>query len=210
LPSRSYDVSGRRAAADRNREAVVLACRDLLLQRGYQSTTIRAVADRAGVSPELVYKSFGGKQGLMKAVYDRVLAGDDDPTPIGQRQQMREIFAVADAREKIGRYAGFVRGLMERLGGLGAVLAEADPEVAEVRTATECERLRGVRAFLGHLAEAGHLVAGADLDRAADGCWVLTSPAVHTQLTTQRGWNAARYEAWLADVLIATIPLAEA
>jgi AcrR family transcriptional regulator len=71
---------------------VLAAGRELLLARGYHGTTIRVVAERAGVSPELVYKGFGGKQGLMKAVYDTTLAGDDEPVPApnGRRATLTE------------------------------------------------------------------------------------------------------------------------
>lgn len=202
---RSYDASRRREAAARNRVAVLSACRDLLVAQGYQATTIRTVASAAGVSPEMIYKTFGSKQGLMKAVYDLALAGDDEPVPIGERPAVREILAMSDARAKVRAYAGFVRGLMERLGGLAAVLAESDPEVADVRATTEDERLHGVRAFVDHLASAGQLAAGVEPRAAADACWVLTSPTVFAQLTVSRQWDGRVYEQWLASMLTATL-----
>jgi AcrR family transcriptional regulator len=203
-PRRAYDASRRRAVAARNRQAVLAACHELLLAHGYQATTVRAVAERAGVSAELVYKAFGGKPGLMKAVYDTVLAGDDEPFPIGQRPAIQRIWATADPREKIRGYAAFVTELNLRLGALAAVLAEADPEVAQVRAVTEEERLTGLRAFTAHLAAEG-LVAGADAERAADACWVLTSLPVFAQLTMARGWSADTYRDWLARMLAAAL-----
>jgi AcrR family transcriptional regulator len=197
---RAYDVSGRRAVASRNRQAVLAACHELLLAWGYQATTIRAVAERAGVSAELVYKAFGSKPGLMKAVYDTVLAGDDEPVPVGRRPVIQQIWATEDPGEKIRAYAAFVTELNVRLGGLAAVLAEADPEVAQVRAVTEGERLEGLRAFTVHLAAEGAL-PGADLERAADECWVLTSLPVFVQLTAVRGWAAGAYRDWLARML---------
>jgi AcrR family transcriptional regulator len=201
---RAYDSAGRRAAAARNRQAVLAASRELLLRQGYQATTIRAVAELAGVSPELIYKAFGSKQGLMKAVYDTVIAGDDEPVPIGQRPVIRQIWATADPHEKVRAYAAFVTDLMRRIGTMAAVLAEADPEVAQVRTVTENERLEGVRAFAGHLAAAGWL-ADADPGRAADECWALTSPSIYLQLTGTRQWSDAAYQEWLARMLAATL-----
>jgi AcrR family transcriptional regulator len=203
-PRRAYDASSRRAVAVRNRQAVITACHELLLAQGYQATTVRAVAERAGVSAELVYKAFGSKPGLMKAVYDTVLAGDDESAPIGQRPVVRRIWATADPGEKIRAYAAFVADLNLRLGGLAAVLAEADPEVAQVRAVTEQERLTGVRAFTAHLAAQG-LLAAADAERAADECWVLTSLPVFAQLTVARGWSAGAYRDWLARMLAAAL-----
>jgi hypothetical protein len=143
----------------------------------------------------------------MKAVYDTVLAGDDKPVPIGQRPAVRRIWAIADPAEKIGAYAAFVTDLNLRLGALAAVLAEADPEVAQVRAVTEDERLEGLRAFTGHLAEEG-VLAGAAAERAADECWVLTSPSVFVQLTVARQWSTGAYRDWLARMLAAALPAA--
>ncbi|MHA6759022.1 TetR/AcrR family transcriptional regulator [Streptacidiphilus sp. PAMC 29251] len=203
--TRSYDTSGRRAAAERNREAVVRAARELLERDGYQATTVRAVAERAGVSAETVYKAFGGKQQLMKAVYDVALAGDHEPVPIGRRPALREVLATADPHRKLALYAAFVCDLHQRLGALTAVLAAADPELAEIRAATEQERLHGLRAFVAHLAEEGVLRPGLDESRAAEACWVLTAPQLFAQLTQVRAWAAEEYRRWIADMLTATL-----
>jgi AcrR family transcriptional regulator len=204
-PRRSYDTSGRRATAARNRESVVRACRELLERDGYQATTVRAVAERAGVSAEMVYKAFGGKQQLIKTVYDVALAGDHEPVPIGRRQAIQQVLAIGDPYEKLAGYATFVCELHQRLGGLLAVLAEADPGIAEIRAVTEAERLVGVRAFVGHLADAGQLRPGLDPDHAADACWALTSPQLFAQLTQSRAWTPKSYRQWMAGMLTATL-----
>ncbi|WP_404814102.1 TetR/AcrR family transcriptional regulator [Kitasatospora fiedleri] len=49
-PRRPYDASRRQEAARRNRAAVLAACRELLFAEGYRAATVRAVAERAGVS----------------------------------------------------------------------------------------------------------------------------------------------------------------
>jgi AcrR family transcriptional regulator len=202
---RSYDASGRQAAAGRNRAAILAAFRDLLFRDGYRAATVKAVADRAGVSAETVYKAFGGKPRLAKAVWDTTLAGDDAPTAMADRPELRAVLATADPREALAGWAAFVRGAHERLAALAAVLAEAGPEVAALVAATEDERLRGVRGFVDHLAAAGSLRPGADPSAAADACWALTSPHLWTRLTVGRGWSPAAYEEWLAEVLAATL-----
>jgi AcrR family transcriptional regulator len=65
---RRYDASGRRARAQQRREAVLRAARTLFLDVGYAATTVPAVAGAAGVSAETVYKMFGGKAGLVRAL----------------------------------------------------------------------------------------------------------------------------------------------
>lgn len=50
----------------------------LFVDRGYAGTTIAAVAERAGVSPETVYLSLGGKRGLLEGAIEMAIAGEDD------------------------------------------------------------------------------------------------------------------------------------
>jgi AcrR family transcriptional regulator len=202
---RPYDSSRRRETARRNRLAVLEAGRELLLRDGYQATTIRAVAERAGLSPDTVYKSFGNKQKLVKAVYDVALAGDDERVPIGQRPAVRRVFAETDPARKIELYAAFVADLMERVGGLLAVLAEADPELAEVRQETEDERHVGVGAFIAHLDEQGALGSALPRELVVDSCWALTSPQFYSQLRHSRSWSREQYQLWLATMLAATL-----
>lgn len=203
-PRRPYDSSRRLAAARRSRAAVLDAARELVFLDGYAATTVRAVAERAGVSPETVYKGFGGKPGLMKALWDTTLAGDDAPLAMAERPELQEVFRAADPATALRRYAAFVRGVHERTAPLFAVLGAAGPEVAELLAVAEEERLTGVTAFVGRLAGRGQCTA-ADLGAVADACWVLTGPQVYTRLTADRGWSADAYEGWLAGVLAATL-----
>ncbi|MFJ4340912.1 TetR/AcrR family transcriptional regulator [Streptomyces sp. NPDC088915] len=204
-PRRPYDSGRRKQAARRNRAAVLQACRELLFRDGYQATTIRAVAERAGVSPETVYKAFGGKPGLVKALWDLTLAGDDEPLTMAERPQLQEVFETRDARAKLRLYAAFVRGVHERLAALFTLLAQAGPEVGRVLALGEEERVTGVTAFVTHLADTGALPADADTARLADSCWALTGPHLFTQLTAGRGWPADAYEDWLTGMLASAL-----
>jgi AcrR family transcriptional regulator len=57
------------------RQDIIEAARRLLLDHGYAGTTIGAITDAAGVSPETIYKSFGGKPGLVRAIWLQSLEG---------------------------------------------------------------------------------------------------------------------------------------
>ncbi|MFJ7628328.1 TetR/AcrR family transcriptional regulator [Streptomyces sp. NPDC097595] len=205
-PRKPYDSGRRQEAARRNRAAILAACRELLLRDGYQATTIRAVAERAGVSPETLYKTFGGKPGLLKALWDVTLAGDDEPLTMAERPQLQAVLTTRDARTKLRLYAAFVRGVHERLAALSALLTQAGPEVAQVLAASEEERLTGVTAFVTHLAGTDALPPDADTAHLADSWWALTGPHLYTQLTVARGWDADTYEDWLTDMLTSALP----
>jgi AcrR family transcriptional regulator len=204
-PRRPYNSGRRREAALRNRTAVLAACRELLFQDGYHATTVRAVAERAGVSVETVYKTFGGKPGMVKALWDITLAGDDEPVPMGDRPQMREIIGTREPDAKLRLYAAYVRGIHERVAELFTLLTQAGPDVGEVLETGERERLTGVTAFVAHLDEAGALGPEADPTHLADALWALAGPQLYTQLTIGRGWSTAVYEEWLATTLTATL-----
>ncbi|MGZ2359159.1 TetR/AcrR family transcriptional regulator [Streptomyces sp. 372A] len=204
-PRRPYDSGRRQEAARRNRAAILAACRELLLRDGYRATTIRAVAERAGVSPETLYKAFGGKPGLLKALWDVTLAGDDEPLAMAERPQLQAVLATRDARTKLRLYAAFVRGVHERLAALSALLAQAGPEIGQVLSASEEERLTGVTAFITHLARTDVLPPDVDTARLADSWWALTGPHLYTQLTAARGWDADAYEDWLTGMLTSAL-----
>lgn len=198
---RPYDGRRRRAAAEESRAAMVAACRDVLFEQGYAAVTIKAVAGRAGVSAETVYKTFTNKAGLLKALWDVTLAGDAAPEAMADRPELRAVWAAADVREKVWLWAGFVCSVHGRLAGLADLLGQAGPDVTAVLNETEEERLRGVRAFTEHLARSIALTDEAEVRRRADGCWALTGSDLYIKLTGLRGWSADAYRDWLADQL---------
>ncbi len=56
------------------RHQLINIARSLFAERGYESTSIEEVAQRAGVSKPVVYEHFGGKEGLYAVVVDREMS----------------------------------------------------------------------------------------------------------------------------------------
>lgn len=193
---RPYDSSGRQAQAARNRRSVIDACYQLLLTEGQHATTLRRVAERAGVSPETVYKTFGSKAVLIKAVYDVTVAGDDQQVPIAARPQVQAIIEAADPGEKVDRYARMAREIAVRTAPLLAALDDEDL----TRTA-DTERRNGIRGFLGHLRDAGALSDDIDFDEAVETVFLLLAPRAYRTLTYEQEWSDDRFEHWLAATL---------
>lgn len=204
-PRRAYDATGRQAAARRTHDRVVDACRELLARDGYRATTMRAVAERADVSVETVYKAFTTKAQLAKRVYDVTIAGDGDPVPMRDRTELRRVFDEPEGLAKVRAYATFVTGYHRRLGVLEHVLAEADPDIAALRAVIEQERLTGLRGFVEHLGQAGLLEGDLDRAYASEGCLVLTSSSVFTRLVRDLGWTVDSYQSWLERMLVACL-----
>ncbi|MGI5129237.1 TetR/AcrR family transcriptional regulator [Pseudonocardia sp. CA-107938] len=57
-------ASSRPRDAEATRRALLGAARALFAQDGYDATTVRAVAERAGVNQALLFRYFGNKEGL--------------------------------------------------------------------------------------------------------------------------------------------------
>src|SRR5215831_3603483 len=102
---RPYDASKRQERSAHTRRRMLDAARDLLLEQGYAATTLVQVAEHAGVAAPTVYKAFANKPGLVKAVFDHSLAGDNDPTPIIRRERAEKIRREPDPVQKLVLYA---------------------------------------------------------------------------------------------------------
>nr|WP_246323765.1 TetR/AcrR family transcriptional regulator [Petropleomorpha daqingensis] len=201
---RSYDASGRQAQARARRLAVVLAARDLFERHGFRATTVAAVAQQAGVSAESVYKGFGTKAALAKAVFDLAVAGDDEPVPVAERPAAAAVHDEPDVRRKIGL---FVHGLAERQARSADVHAlirdgrHVDGSLQPVWEALEEEGLAGMTALGRHLLDTGQLRPGIDLDEVRDVLWNYLAIDTYERLVLRRGWSRERYAAWLATAV---------
>ena len=66
------DTASRSERGEQTKAAITAAAQELFLERGYDKTTMRAVADRAGVSLGNAYYYFGSKEHLVQAFYERI------------------------------------------------------------------------------------------------------------------------------------------
>jgi AcrR family transcriptional regulator len=69
-PRAAARAGGRRPGATTTRDGILEAARELFGTRGYDGTTIRAIATAAGVDPALVHHFFGSKDELFLAVLE--------------------------------------------------------------------------------------------------------------------------------------------
>jgi AcrR family transcriptional regulator len=82
---RTYDNSRRQVQVRATCAAVVTAAHELFVTRGYSATTVDAVAEAAGIPQATVYRHFGGKRGILRAVLDVAFGGDDEPVEYQHR-----------------------------------------------------------------------------------------------------------------------------
>jgi AcrR family transcriptional regulator len=88
------------------RRAVLDAARELFAELGFERTTMRAVAARAGVDPALIYHYFGDKDGLLFAALQppvdeaTVFAGLADAARTGE-ELVRRLISLWEERPEI-------------------------------------------------------------------------------------------------------------
>src|SRR4051794_33269508 len=168
---RRYDASGRQEQARRTRAAVLDAARASFLDIGYARTTMAAIAKDAGVSVETVYKAFGNKAGVVKALFDVSVVGDDEPIPLVQRDFVKRNQAEPDPRKKLMDFAEHIAEVSVRTAPVQLVVRDAaatDPAAAEVWAQLGRERLAGMTMFAANLEEGGHLRADVTAEEARD------------------------------------------
>ena len=205
-PKRRYDSTGRQAQARRNRQAILDAAQRQFLEGGYVATTIAAVAAEAGVSVETIYKAFGGKPGLVRAIYQRGLAGQQ-PVPAFQRADaMRERETDPETiMRHWGALTSEVSSVVSPIARLVRAAAASDPEMAALLRAHNDLRERRARHHARFLKQRGYLRQGISLAQATDILWTCTSDELYDLLVTQRGWSSAQFARFLADFMITAL-----
>lgn len=205
---RPYDSTRRRKQAQETRRAILEAARRLFLKRGYASTTMASVAEGAGVSVEAVYKAFSNKAGLVKAVFDVAIVGDDKPIPMLQRVRVARMRAEPDARRKFEMYGEHLAEAGSRAGALQLLIrsaAEGHPDAAKVWDQMVAEHLTGMTEFARHLHDGEHLRPDLSVDDARDILWTYSSVELYDLLVIRRGWDPERYGGWIAEALTAAL-----
>lgn len=203
---RRYDASARRARASDNHSRIIEAAADVFIERGYAGATIPAIAARAGVAVETVYRAASGKAGLLAAAVHARVAGSvaRAGVPVEERDAIRRVIEEPDPRQQLTMYAATQPGVWSRVGPLLRVLDEAAPadkELTRLRAAHEQQRYEGLRRFAALLSERDALRPDLTINRAADIMWTLCAQASFDALVTTRGWTHIAYRTWLSETL---------
>ncbi len=198
---RSYVSAKRHEQAKATRWAIIEGARRLFVANGFGSTSMQSIADEAGVAVQTVYAVFRNKRELMIQLIETAITGDDEPEAITERPETVALSAESDPHRRAAMAAKLSRGIIERVGPIVRVAAEAaavDPEFAPLY-----DSMRAVRRE--EMAASAKLVGGGDLrvsvQTAAATLYVLYSPQVADMLVGDYGWSFDRYEKWLADAI---------
>jgi AcrR family transcriptional regulator len=203
---RSYDTSLRRQQARQSHDRIIEMAQRRFLRDGYGPTTISAIANDAGVSVDTIYKSFGGKPGLIRAMSARALQGSGR-VPAEQRSdelQARE----TDPRKLISRWGVFVTEIAPLASPIALLLRDAagsHPELTALLEEVHAERLRRMTENARRFAASGHLRPGIKVADAANVMWTYTAPELYELLVLRRGMPLKTYGRFVADAMIAAL-----
>jgi len=204
-PRRPYEGAARQARTRRTTAAVVETARSLFVERGYAATTIEAISDRSDTPQATVYRLFSSKLGILKAVLDVSVGGDDQAVAMADRPQVRALLSEEDPENQLAGFAALLREIMARVGPVHRILTDAarsDEDAALLLAEITRQRHEGQRRIARSLARSGALRPGLRERDAADIIHALASPEVYGLLVLDRGWSGQRYEKWLGSILI--------
>jgi AcrR family transcriptional regulator len=187
--------------AEQTRERILAAARELFRSVGYAATRLDAIASAAQVSPKTV-EAYGSKRGILAALVDP-LAVAGPP-----REVIDRIRVADDPRERIRLVAELCRRVYQAWTPEFELLREAGsvaPEIMAVARQIDGRRRDNQARLVGYLVERRCLKPDLAPGEAVAIIWALSSYDMYRGLVLSQGWTPERYQAWLADTLMASV-----
>lgn len=194
--------------ATQTRGRMLEAARELFVRNGYGATTLKEIADRAGVAVQTIYFTFGNKRVLLKELVDVAIAGDLEPVATMDRPWFQDALAATTAESHLRLHVRGTREILERVAPIVEMLraaASADPALAgewdgdvDPRFAVHLEAARSLMTKPGAR-------AGVTAGHAADLLFGVLSPELYQVFVRDRGWSPGQWEDWAADTLVSQL-----
>jgi AcrR family transcriptional regulator len=202
-----YHSPLREQQAKRTRERILQAARETFRDEGYGATTLKDIADAAGVAEPTVRAIFKTKPNLVEHLLRLAVRGSDDELQLQQREAFQDVLASADPETLLDQLADLAEAVHRRSWDVLEIVrgaATADPAIAELYEQRLRARHANQRTIAKRLHELGALADDLSVETAADLLWLYTSTDVYRMLVIERRWSAERYRAWFRSA-IATI-----
>ncbi|MBO8186381.1 TetR/AcrR family transcriptional regulator [Streptomyces spirodelae] len=191
----------RNARSRKTVAALLQAARELIEEQGFESLTMAAAAERAGVSRRGAYLHFSTRGELLTALY----------RSLGEVEQLaaslQKVWDAPDALATLREWAEHIARSHPRiLAVLHAVerARHTDPDAAELWETTLTNWRRGSRRVIERLQAEHRLAPPWTVDTATDMLWALTSLDILDRLMTRRRWSRKGFAQHLTALLEAT------
>jgi AcrR family transcriptional regulator len=203
---RAYRSELRTQQAQGTRRRIVEAAARLFAERGYQATTLTAIAREAGVSTETV-KTAAPKAELLIAAFEVTFAGEESAQSLTDTEVGAGVLDVPD-EALLDAVLTRIATANARGHALWTVLlgaAASDPVVDDALQAILARRAADYRRLVDELVTRGYASSVTDPDATAAVLSFLLSPEGYQQLVVQSGWTPQRYTAWMRAAVLAEL-----
>lgn len=193
----------RAAKTTANRTKMLAAARELFTTRGYTPTTMKAIAEQAGMAVQTLYFTFATKRAILSELLDVEIAGDTEPVATMDRPWFAAAVAAAPA-EQIRLQVDAAATIYARVSPLLEVIRSAaatDPELAELWETNIAQRHLVQLRLAEALTAKTPLRGGVTAARAADITLATLAPETYRLLVHERGWTDAEWASWATDAL---------
>ena len=208
VEKRRYDSRSRREQAQRRQSRVISTAGTLFSEQGFAATSIREVAEKAAVSQETIYATFGSKAALLMRWLDVQVVGDESPVPFIERPWIDEMRAEPDFERRLALFTRHGTATTSRAAPAMRVLrsaAQSNPQLAKMLVEGQRRRHQDNEALLTILRGKMDIRSGVDDLEAVDWLWAVTSDETYSSLVTEQGWSDEQYERWLALTIRSTL-----
>lgn len=201
--NRKYVSPSREQKAMETKNRILDAAEALLSAKGFAGMTVAEVAEKAGVSPQLVYALFSSKAGIiMAAIEDRVLNDDINADDIKILNSATDPVQSLKSMVRLTRniYEGNAPTFTAVYGArlVSPQLAELESELGELRRQKQAPLVKNLMA-------SGKLLPHLDEESIRDIVWAMTSRELYHMFVIRRGWSPDRYEKQIVSLLVASL-----
>lgn len=192
------------ARSRRTAEALLSAARAIIEGDGFESLTMAAVAERAGVSRRAVYLHFDSRAELLAELLRH----------LGQAEELgaslQRVWDSPDSLAALDEWAYHLARAHPRIMLIARAVDQvrrADPDAAAMRAEIMRRWRLGCGRLMAWLNAEGNLARPWTVDGAADMLWALMSWDVLEGLLVERGWSREQYAERMALLFRATFTL---
>jgi AcrR family transcriptional regulator len=192
----------RQEKAAGTRRRMLDAAYELFCSDGYRTTTMEAIAERAGVAVQTLYFTFHTKDELFQEVHERTVLGDENLPPPMQPWYLAAV-AADDIKNAVRHICRGVLSISRRVAPMiPAFHAVAGDPAGAVWERSQQMRHDGMIDLVTALAKKTPLRKNVTKDHAADVLYLLLGPDLYWTMVLGRGWTERQLANWTERVVL--------
>ena len=194
-PKRRYHAPQRDQDAQQTRRRIRATASDLF------GCGVREIATLAGVSPRLVFLTFGSKANLLSEIVSTAIVGDDLPVAVADRTAWRAMLD-APGPQIPALFAQICVAINQRTAALlemAEAAAAGDAELSGLRDRARHRRHTDCHQVAAALRDKQALRSDLSVEDAADTLFAFGAHTVYLMLVRDRSWTPERFQAWLTE-----------